>query len=76
MNLEPFEGKLTVKEIALQAFDCLKKLHKTLHLHRDVKPDNFMISLGDNKVRIIDFGLVINYKPDGENHRPLGRYSF
>jgi hypothetical protein len=35
-----------------------------------------MISLGDNKVRIIDFGLVINYKPDGENHRPLGRDSF
>ena len=34
-----------------------------------------MISSKDNKVRIIDFGLVINYMPD-EKHRPIGRYSF
>ena len=44
-------------------------------MHRDVKPDNFMISTKDNKVRIIDFGLVINYLPDGK-HRERGRYSF
>jgi serine/threonine protein kinase len=56
----------------------LYQLHETLHLHRDVKPDNFMISTSDNKVRIIDFGLVINYRPEGKDgpHRPLGRYSF
>jgi serine/threonine protein kinase len=34
-----------------------------------------MISTKDNKVRIIDFGLVINYIPDGV-HRVKGRYSF
>ena len=52
--------------------------HRNNVVHRDVKPDNFMISMRDNKVRIIDFGLVINYRPDGEDgaHRPLGRFSF
>jgi serine/threonine protein kinase len=62
----------------MQAFDCLEKLHRAHHLHRDVKPDNFMISTTDNKVRIIDFGLVINYRPDGEggDHIKLGMYTF
>ena len=37
-----------------------------------------MISTTDNKVRIIDFGLVINYRPDGEggDHIKLGMYTF
>ena len=48
----------------------------THHLHRDVKPDNFMISTTDNKVRIIDFGLVKNFRPDrlGGDHIKLGWY--
>ncbi len=44
-------------------------------MHRDVKPDNFMISMKDNKVKIIDFGLVIDYMPEGK-HRELGKFSF
>jgi serine/threonine protein kinase len=35
-----------------------------------------MISTKDNNVRIIDFGLAINYIPDGVHHRAKGRYSF
>jgi serine/threonine protein kinase len=37
-----------------------------------------MIRKSENRVVVIDFGLVINYRPDGEGgeHRPLGRYSF
>jgi serine/threonine protein kinase len=50
-------------------------MHEADHLHRDVKPDNFMINSKDNKVKLIDLGLVINYKPEGK-HRPMGKYCF
>ena len=78
IHLEPFNGKLSLRDIALQSFNCLWEIHKVYHLHRDVKPDNFMISMKDNKVKIIDFGLVIDYMPNGRDgaHRPLGKYSF
>jgi serine/threonine protein kinase len=34
-----------------------------------------MISTKDNIVKITDFRLMINYKPEGK-HRPLGKYGF
>jgi serine/threonine protein kinase len=40
-----------------------------------VKPDNFLISSADNRVKLIDFGLMINYMPDGV-HRQQGKYPF
>jgi len=39
-------------------------LHKSLHLHRDIKPDNFLMgNLEEHKrtVYIIDFGLAKRY---------------
>ena len=40
-----------------------------------MKPDNFMISSKDHKVRILDMGIVMEYIRDGK-HKPLGRYGF
>jgi serine/threonine protein kinase len=68
-------GKLSLVSICQQMFRCLQGLHETHHLHRDVKPENFMINSKDNKVKLIDLGLLINFMPDGV-HRPMGRYTF
>ena len=50
-------------------------MHKVGYIHLDVKPDNFMISLNDHKVRILDMGLVMEYMRDG-SHKSLGKYGF
>ena len=55
--------------------DCLKQMHRAGYIHQDVKPDNFMISQDDHKVRILDMGLVMEFKRDG-NHKSLGKYGF
>ena len=48
----------------IQCFQCIKMLHNHDILHRDIKPDNFMVSL-KGTVRIIDMGLSCVY--DEEN---------
>ena len=53
--------------------EIIKVVHENGYLHRDIKPDNFMFGHGykdTNKVFIIDFGLVKEYKKDG-NHIPF-----
>ncbi|KAF4362550.1 hypothetical protein F8388_011377 [Cannabis sativa] len=59
---------------------CLQKLaveieyvHSKGFLHRDVKPDNFLMGLGRkaNQVYIIDFGLAKRYRdPTSNRHNP------
>ena len=34
-----------------------------------------MINSKDNKVKLIDLGLLINFMPEG-THRPMGKYTF
>ena len=51
----------TVLIIALQLIAHMEKIHKERILHRDVKPDNFLIGTGEvyrDKVYVIDFGLA------------------
>ena len=48
-----------ITEIAVQMFDALLDIHKTKHLHKDIKPDNFRVESG--KVFITDFGTVENF---------------
>ena len=50
-------------------------MHEAGYIHQDVKPDNFMISLNDHKVRILDMGLVMEFMMDGA-HKSLGKYGF
>ena len=43
--------------------DALKEMHEVKFVHRDVKPDNFMVK--NKVVKIIDFGISTQYFRQG-----------
>jgi len=54
----------TVLMLADQMLTHLEYVHTKSVLHRDIKPDNFCVGLGDKakQVHIIDFGLAKKYR--------------
>jgi casein kinase 1 len=63
----------TVLMLADQMICCLEFIHVKSFMHRDIKPDNFVMGLGDasNQVFIIDFGLSKKYRdPHTHIHIP------
>ncbi|KAK8899370.1 hypothetical protein M9Y10_001684 [Tritrichomonas musculus] len=62
----------TVLMLAEQMITCLEYFHQKNFIHRDIKPDNFVIGLGSksNQVYIIDFGLAKKYR-DTWNHQHI-----
>jgi casein kinase 1/casein kinase 1 epsilon len=65
-------GLKTVLMIGLQILNRIETLHENGIVHRDIKPDNFLIGTGSNKNRIymIDFGLSKDYVVNG-GHIPM-----
>ncbi|VDD83963.1 unnamed protein product [Mesocestoides corti] len=53
----------TVLMLAEQMISRIEYLHSKCYLHRDIKPDNFLMGIGRqcNRVFIIDFGLAKKY---------------
>ena len=67
-------GKLSIKTTLLigsQLYSRIERLHQNQIIHRDIKPDNFVLGLNDkqNIVYCIDYGLSKKYmnKSTGEH---------
>jgi len=68
--------KFSLKTVLMSADQMINRVeyvHAKNFIHRDIKPDNFLIGLGKkaNQVFIIDFGLAKKYRdPKTQQHIP------
>lgn len=70
-NGRRFDLKTTLM-VGIQMIERIEFIHNKGFLHRDIKPDNFVIGRGkkSNKVYIIDFGLAKRYLLKDGAHIP------
>ena len=68
----------TVLKLGIEIVSLLEKMHKSNFLHRDIKPNNFVIgkSSNKNKIYVLDLGLSKQYQVNGKHaafktNRPL-----
>ncbi|XP_074578979.1 uncharacterized protein LOC141835424 [Curcuma longa] len=62
----------TVLMLADQLINRVEYMHSKAFLHRDIKPDNFLMGLGRkaNQVYVIDYGLAKKYR-DFQTHKHI-----
>jgi serine/threonine protein kinase len=65
-------GLKTIILLAISMIDSLKYLHNCGFLHRDLKPDNFVIGYNNTKkLFCIDFGISTKYLKKNGEHKPF-----
>ncbi len=59
----------TVFQLALQLVELMKQLHSTNFIHRDIKPNNFLIGndMHINQIYMMDFGLSKKFRINGKH---------
>jgi len=55
-----------IQKIMIKSIDIIENIHNSFVLHRDIKPQNFMIK--NSELFIIDFGFSTFYIDDNKNH--------
>ena len=58
INVEHRQDINFVTRVLVQILDALSYVHKKQIFHRDLKPDNIMLTYKGDNVKIIDFGLA------------------
>jgi len=62
-------GLKTVIRLAIIMIDIIKYIHSCGYLHRDIKPDNFVLDLEKpDKLYCIDFGLAKRFLKKNDKH--------
>jgi len=60
-----------LKRIGTQMLRCIQSVHKCGLIHRDIKPQNFLLSIDNTRVYIVDFGISTPYINNKKHHKPL-----
>jgi serine/threonine protein kinase len=63
-------GYYIASELSIEILESVDYLHKQKVIHRDLKPNNILITNGKNRrfVKIADFGLATFHEFDGQSH--------
>lgn len=60
---------IKVKVVAVKMLKAIEYIHKLGIIHRDIKPDNFLMTLNNKDVKIIDFGLAKQFISNNGTHK-------
>ena len=66
---------IDINKLFNNLFQIIETLHKRNFIHRDIKPDNFLMNQ-ENKIYIIDLGLSTEYSEKNILKNRIGSYLF